>query len=257
MANIIEIRTGSAVAIKTLLDALKEILLRCSLRIDESGIRMCAVDPTNAAVMQFELLADSFDHFHVTRPMNVGINVLKFQKLITKTLTSNDVLTLSISEDDPNTLCVTIDRKKSRTIYHLATTDVDVQTHPIDFKDYDTSVVMPSSDLQKLVRDLNNMCERVDIKIVGQENISFSGTGDRVSRDTIIDHHNNPDVTIINQPDRMIVGSYDISFLNIFTRCTNLDSSVEIFMRTGMPIMLQYNCANLGKVRFLLSEVEQ
>jgi len=254
--NIIEIRTASAVAIKTLFDALKEILLRCNLAIGPEGIHMCAVDPTKSAVMQFDLQAESFDVYQVRRSVNVGINVLKFQKLITKTLTSNDVLTLTISEDDPNTLCVTVDRsgKRSRTIYRLATTDVEVQSHPIDFSMYTTSVMMPSADMQRLIRDLNNMTDRVDISIVGQESVSFSGHGDKVSRETVISHRDNPEVTIINEPDRMLAGSFDISFLNIFARCTNLDPAVEIFMHRDLPLMIQYACF-LGKVRFLLTEV--
>lgn len=254
MTLIVDITTSSATAIKTLIDSLKEILLRCNIRVSDTGIDMVAYDPTKSAIIQMNLNADTFDKFEVIRPVNIGLNVIKLNKIL-RTVASSDILNLSISEDDPNTLCITIKRKKLTTIYRVATTDDNANSNIIDVTLYDTNITMPSGDFQKIIRDVHTMTDVIEITVVGTENISFCGTGDMVSRETIIETDNNPDVNITGNPDEMILGVFDLSFLSSFARCTSLDTNVEIFMKKEMPIVLQYRCAGLGTVKFMLSDI--
>ena len=52
----------------------------------------------------------------------------------------------------------------------------------------------------------------------------------------------------------VIQGVFSLKYLSIFTKCTNLSSSVEIYLKNAYPIILQYSIASMGTVRLCLAQ---
>ncbi len=52
----------------------------------------------------------------------------------------------------------------------------------------------------------------------------------------------------------IIQGIFSLKYLSIFTKCTNLCSSVEIYLKNSYPIILQYSIASMGTVRLCLAQ---
>ena len=130
MANnnyILEIKTIQASTIKSVIDAMKEILMDVNLEFDENGLKIVALDNTHIVLIHLKLHADKFEKYYCLKKLYVGINMLKFHMLI-KTIQNGDILSLFIHKNDPNILGITIENneKNVKTTYKLSMLDIDV-----------------------------------------------------------------------------------------------------------------------------------
>ena len=48
-------------------------------------------------------------------------------------------------------------------------------------------------------------------------------------------------------------GVFNIKYLLLFTKSTNLCTTVEIYLKNQFPLVLVYNVANLGKLKYILT----
>ena len=93
----------------------------------------------------------------------------------------------------------------------------------------------------------------------GSENTSankkiiFKAIGENVSDEIIIGESENG-ITIVNETeDQIFQGVYDIKYLCIFTKCTNLCANVEVFTKNDYPLVIRYYVASLGTIYLCLS----
>jgi len=247
--NILEIKTVQSSTVKQVIDALKEILMDVNLEFDETGMRIVALDTTHAVLVKFET-------YVCEKKLYVGINILKLHMLI-KTITNNDLLTLYVEADDPNSLGIRIDNpdKGVRTSYKLSMLDINVVNIQIPPAEFETIVTMPSMDFQKIIRDMHNLADFIELRNVENE-LRFSCKGDFCTQDTILSLDRASNMTIVRDADRpheIIQGVFNLKYLSTFTKCTNLSNVVEIYLKNSFPLCLVYNVSSLGTIRLFLA----
>jgi proliferating cell nuclear antigen len=81
-------RTVKASPIRTLVDAVKDILTEVNLEIDAAGIKIMAMDGTHTILVHMRLYADRFDEFLCTEKSILGIDFVKLLLLLLKKLVS-------------------------------------------------------------------------------------------------------------------------------------------------------------------------
>lgn len=256
---LLNIKTIQASTFKQVVDALKEILMDVNLEIDDTGIKIVAMDNTHIVLIHLKLEAEKFEHYYCEKKIYVGINMLRLHALI-KTITNNDILTLYITKDDPNSLGISIDNndKKFKTNYKLSVLDIDVLNIQIPPVDFHTIITMPSSYLQKVIRDMHNLAEYIEFRNIGDKLI-LSCKGDFCTQETIMGSEKSESITIKKNNDEtteheIIQGIFSLKYLAIFTKCTNLSSSVEIYLKNSYPIILRYTIASLGEIKLCLAQ---
>jgi proliferating cell nuclear antigen len=210
-------------------------------------------------LVHLKLDADKFETFFCEKKIYVGINMLKLHLLI-KTICNNDVLTLFIDKNDSNRLGINIENqdKNIRTTYKLSMLDINVLNISIPPADFQTVITMPSVDFQKIIRDMHNLADYIEIRSVGNQ-ITFSCKGDFCSQETIIGGDKNPGVTITkssNANHEIVQGVYSLKYLSTFTKCTNMSANVEIFFKNQYPLILSYLVSSIGIVRMACSQQE-
>jgi hypothetical protein len=140
------------------------------------------MDNTHIVLIHLKLEADKFEKYYCEKKMFVGINMLKLHMLI-KTITNNDILSLFILKNDPNTLGITIENieKNVKTTYKLSMLDIDVLNVEIPPVAFNTIISMPSIYLQKIIRDMHNIAEFIEklkldsVNIVGKSDGGIIG----------------------------------------------------------------------------------
>ena len=105
---LIEIKTVQSAAFRILIEALKEILTDANFEIDETGIKIIAMDSSHTVLVHLKLNSENFELFHCKQKRVLGINMLNMFKLI-KTMGNNDMLTLYIEENNESVLGIKID----------------------------------------------------------------------------------------------------------------------------------------------------
>jgi len=253
---ILEIKTIQASTIKSVIDAMKEILMDVNLEFDENGMKIVALDNTHIVLIHLKLHADKFESYYCMKKLYVGINMLKFHMLI-KTIQNGDILSLFIHKNDPNILGITIENneKNVKTTYKLSMLDIDVINVDIPPADFNTIITMPSTYLQKIIRDMHNLAEYIEIKNIG-EKLILSCQGEFCCQETVLATETQ-NIQIKNNEknsQEIIQGVFSLKYLSIFTKCTNLCSTVEIYLKNSYPIILQYSIASMGSVKLCLAQ---
>ena len=81
----------------------------------------------------------------------------------------------------------------------------------------------------------------------------FSCNGDFCSQETIISDNNNC-VNLVKQSENDIIqGVFNLKYLVLFTKCTNLCGSVELYLKNDYPLILKYAVASLGEIKLCLA----
>ena len=255
---VFEFRTVQSGAFRVLIEALKEILTDANFQIDNTGIKLMAMDPTHTILVHLKLHAGQFEYYKCLKTMIIGLNMLNLFKLI-KTMNNNDYLSFFIDKNNNNKLGIKINNcdKKVETLYYLNLMDLQESNIEIPQVQFPSLITIPSSDFQKLMRDMTNIGENVEIKSIGEQ-LQFSCIGDFASQETIMQPTQQGIKFLKNEEPGLIVqGLFPLKFLILFTKCTNLCNSIELYIKNDYPLIIKYTVANLGEIKLCLAPISK
>ena len=251
---VLEVKTVQAAAFRILTEALKEILTDANFVFDETGLKVMAMDSSHTVLVHLKLTANNFEYYHCESKKILGINMINFFKLI-KTMGNSDTLTLYIDKDDESTLGIKIENseKNSITKYKLNLMDLHEDNISIPPAVFDSVITMPSVDFQKICRDMHNLSDNIEIRSL-ENQIIFSCKGHFASQETIIGETNSGLSFVKNQnPEEIVQGIFALKHLILFSKCTNLCSSIELYLKNDYPLIIKYAVASLGEIKLCLA----
>ena len=123
---------------------------------------------------------------------------------------------------------------------------IDINESRIEVPDVTmtSNTILPSADFQRLCRDMSNIGPEIEITRVDKE-LRLRCEGDFANQETYIE---------CPEESPEIKGLYSLKYLNIFTKATSMCASVQIMQEEGNRfLILKYNVANLGEVKFYLA----
>ena len=259
--NKLTIKTVQIAPFRILMAALKDILLETNIVFTKQGIKIINMDKTHTILVHLFLKAENFEFFECKEEkIIVGVNILHLFKLIT-TIDNDDTLTIYIENEDYNEGIVTelglkfengnIKQSKIQKLKLIEPEQDELEIPDVKF----SSVInMPSNDFQKIIRDLANISEKLEIKSVENELI-FKCSG-QFAKAEIRRSENNANMQIINkQHNKIIQGEYSLKNLLYFIKCTNLCNQIEIYLENNRPLIVKYNVASLGEIKLCLSSL--
>jgi len=253
---IVEAKTVQTGAVRTLVEALKCILVEMSLLFDKDGIRMVAMDNTRTVLVHLRLYADKFEHYdykHTAGKFVIGVNTDHLYRII-KTATNDDTVTFYVDQADPNTLGILLEDgdKKQVTRYKLNLLDRDEPDIQLPDVEFATHITMPSLDFQKICRDMTLLgAKTVEIHNVGSS-LTFNCKGHFASRTTVMGDGENEFSIQKKESGEIVTGNFSLPHLVLFTKCTNLCNNLEVHMKNDYFMMIRYVVANLGDVKLCL-----
>ena len=268
---VLEMKTVQIAPVRTLMTALKDILLETNIifnqeytdtsgKVIPAGIRVINMDKSHTILAHLFLDALKFEHFYCKYPkIVIGVNMLHLFKLI-NTIDNDDTLTIYIEEKDYSDGIVEYlglkfengDIKQSK-IQKLKLIEPDEEELDMPSVKFSSIINLPSTDFQKIIRDLSNISERLEIKSVGNE-LVFSCIGPfascKISRsesDGITEFVKKCDETSVIQ------GEFSLKNLSYFIKCTNLCNNIEMYLENDLPLVVKYNVASLGEVKLCVA----
>jgi proliferating cell nuclear antigen len=118
---------------------------------------------------------------------------------------------------------------------------------------FETELTLPSSDFQKIIRDMTNIGENIEIKSVGNSLI-LGCDGDFANQETILSEtQNGLNFSKSTGPELPIQGIFSLKYLSLFTKCTNLCNLIHLYIKNDYPLVIRYDVANLGHIKLCLS----
>ena len=258
--NVLEIKTVQIAPMKTLMTALKDILLETNITFLKEGIRIINMDKSHTILAHLFLDANNFESYYCKYPkIVIGVNMFHLFKLI-NSIDTDDTLSIFIEESEYSDGIVDHlglkfengDIKQCK-IQKLKLIEPEEEELDVPDVKFSSIINLPSSDFQKIIRDLSNISERLEIKSVGNELI-FKCRGPFAEAE-IRRTESDGSMEFINKQDtnKIIQGEFSLKNLGYFIKCTNLCNSIEMFLENDLPLVVKYAVASLGEIKLCLA----
>ena len=257
---VLEIKTIQIPHFRTLMTALKDILLETNIIFQQDGIRIVNMDKSHTILAHLFLDSTKFELYNCSFPkIVIGVNMFHLFKLI-NSIDNDDTLTIYIEENDYNDGVVDnlglkfengdIKQCKDQKLKLIEPDEDDLELPQIK---YSSILNLPSSDFQKIIRDLGNLSDRLEIKSVGNELI-FSCKGPFASC-TLRRSECDGNMEFIQKQNAtdVIQGEFSLKNLGYFIKCTNLCNNIEIYLENNLPLIVKYAVASLGEIKLCLA----
>jgi proliferating cell nuclear antigen len=238
-------KTIQASAIKSAFEVLKDILNDVNLYFTPKGVQILTLDTARVALVDMFLDASNFEEYFCEANMVTGVNVTNMYKLL-KFISNNDTLTLEINSRDYLELRIENSIKRTDTRFKLKLLDINEDQIEVPVIKMSVSTTMPSIDFQRICRDMSNLASDLEI-IRDKQQFIIKCQGDFANQETTID-------CIDENFEGKLGGKYSLKYLNLFTKATGMCSSVQVMQEEDNRfLVLKYNVANLGELKFYLA----
>lgn len=236
--------TIQASAFKSTFEVLKDILNDVNVYFRPDGMYIVTLDTARTSLVDMHLSADNFEEYHCDQDEVIaGINISNTFKLL-KTITSNDVLKIEITSKEFMDIEIISELKKTKSSFQLKLLDINESRIEVPDIEMTTVTTLPSSDFQRICRDMSNIGTDIEIRRC-KDYIQLRCEGDFANQETTID---------CPEENVDIGGLYSLKYLNIFTKATSMCASLQIIQEVGNRfLILKYNVANLGELKFYLA----
>lgn len=258
-------KTVQANAIKTLFEALKDIIDDVTININNEGLQVFTMDHNNCCVVHLNLLKNKFEEYFLESPINIGLN-MKNLFLLLKTVGNHDVITFAITKSSQNKLTIVIENKdkQMKDVSRLNLLDLDEDELIIPDIAFDRIVKISTSDFQKICKDVSNIADTVSFKS-DKKSFIIEVEGDIGSKAIVLKENKKAcvykedefnTISIINITDNNVNEQYSLKYILLFIKSSNLCPSVEIFLKQRNVVTFIYSVGSLGSLKFSLSPIE-
>jgi len=286
MGYLIELKTTQAVAIKIVVDAINSLLTDANFdfypyyiedekelntdtetleydNINNSqknmgGIILKEVNKTGKILVYMRLDADKFDIYKYKskkKKITLGIDIGNLSKCL-KCMSHFDTMLWLVDEDDINKLIVILEsnEKKERKTFKINLMDIDEASYQIDPIQFPYSISLPSQDFHKYCKDMAASTDKIEIKATSKK-LFFSGKGEIGNIEFEVGETNGglSIISTTSNSNEIVQGLFELKFLLIFTKCTNLCNQVTLFLKNDYPIIVTYQIAAIGEIKLVLS----
>jgi proliferating cell nuclear antigen len=262
--NVLTIKTVQISPFRTLITALKDILLETNITFQPDGIRIINMDKSHTILAHLFLESQNFELFECKKDkIVIGVNMFHLFQLI-NSIDNEDTLTIYIENGDYKDGVVThlalkfenggIKQYKTQKL-RLIEPDTEELKYP-DVK-FSSIINLPSSDFQKIIRNLTVISDKLEIKSVGSELI-FKCSGQFADAEI---HRAESDgsmsYTLKQDCSKIIQGEFSLKNLGYFIKCTNLCPQIELYLENDLPLVVKYSVASLGSIKLCLANSSQ
>lgn len=254
--NVLTIKTVQIAPFRTLMTALKDILLETNISFQPDGIRIINMDKSHTILVHLYLAASNFEFYECKKEkIIIGVNMFHLFKLI-NSIDNDDTLTIYIENNDYYDGIVShlalrfengnIKQCKTQKLKLIEPEQDELEVPDVKFS---SIINLPSADFQKIIRDLSAISDKLEIKSVGNELI-FKCQGQFASAEI---HRAEADESmkfVLKQDlSKVIQGEFSLKNLGYFIKCTNLCPQIEVYLENDLPLVVKYDVASLGSIR--------
>jgi len=232
------------------------------------------------------LRRDGFASYRCDRSAPLGINLKSMFKIL-KCAGNEDSVTLK-AKDDENMVTFEFESPHGDKVsdFQLSTLDIDQDSLAIPDTEYEAVIDMPSSEFQRICRDLSTLGETVVIS-ASKDGVKFSVRGGSeqgnivLRQSSVVDSRRTAKVEKGDSDSEMKVDvkkekeredkredannavnitltepvtlTFALNYLVQFTKATVISSRVSLSMSQDVPIAVEYSIDDIGYLRFYLA----
>jgi proliferating cell nuclear antigen len=258
--NVLTIMTVQIAPFRTLMTALKDILLETNITFEPDGIRIINMDKSHTILAHLFLAAQNFEFYECKKEkIIIGVNMFHLFKLI-NSIDNDDTLTIYIENSDyvdgiVSHLALKFENGEIKQCKTQKLRLIEPDPEELQYPDvkFSSIINLPSADFQKIIRDLSCISDKLEIKSVGNELI-FKCSGQFASAEIHRAESDGSMGFILKQDSsKVIQGEFSLKNLGYFIKCTNLCQQIEVYLENDLPLVVKYEVASLGSIKLCLA----
>merc|ERR1712226_1045995 len=174
---VFEAQLQQAVLLKKVVDAMKDLCKDVNFDCSEKGLQVQSMDSSHVALVSLLLRESAFTDFKCDRPTSLGMNVESLAKIL-KMCGPNDSLKIRWQNDSDivNFQCETGEADRISD-FDLKLMQIESEHMEVPDQHYKVTAKLPSSEFQRICRDLKEFGETMVIK-ASKDGISFNVHGE-------------------------------------------------------------------------------
>jgi proliferating cell nuclear antigen len=253
---VLEAQLQQAILLKKVVDAMKDLCKDVNFDCSEKGIQVQSMDSSHVALVSLLLRESAFADFKCDRPTSLGMNVDSLGKIF-KMCGPNDSLKLRW-QNDADTLNFQCESSDDDRIadFDLKLMQIESEHMEIPEQQYKVVARLPSSEFQKICRDLKEFGETMQLS-ASKEGLKFSVTGDVGSGNVMLkpreaEKQEDKVALTVHEP---VTATFALRYLVNFAKAAPLSGAVEIGLGPDAPLLVKYvlEKAENGHMQFYLA----
>jgi proliferating cell nuclear antigen len=251
-----EAKLTQGAQLKKIIESIRDLVTDANLDCSESGIQMQAMDSSHVSLCALTLRSDGFEHYRCDQSFSMGVNTPNLGKIL-KCAGNDDSITLKHSEESVDSVSMEFVSPSEDRVseFELKLMDIDSEHLGIPDTEYKCNVRLPSSELQRIIRDLQVLGDACTIAVT-KEGIKFSSEGDLGTGSIMLKHNvavDKEDESVVVDMQEPVELNFALRYLNMFTKATALGPTVTLSMSPDVPLVVEYPIGELGHVRYYLA----
>jgi len=253
--NMFEARLVQGNLLKKVLESLKDLLTEATWDCADTGIQLQAMDNSHVSLVSVNLRADGFDKFRCDRQLSMGMNLGSMSKIL-RCASNDDIITIK-AQDQADTVTFMFESPNQEKVadYEMKLMNLDQEHLGIPETDYAAVIKLPSSEFQRIVKDLSQFGESVVISCT-KEGVKFSAAGDigtgniKLAQTANVDKEEEAVTIDMQEP---VTLTFACRYLNMFTKASCLAPQVSLSMSPEVPLVVEYKIGDIGHIRYYLA----
>lgn len=238
-----------AIHFKNVFSLVKDSLTDVNIKFSVDGMSITGVDPEKISMTH--IVIDKFDHYDCVQPFIFGVSIQYLYKLF-RGLPKDATLEITALRPDSIKLTISDPTRFRFTIVDLQSIDLPDEDILVPKPNLDSVVVVPTTSLQKIIRELSHIDTKISISTDSVHSLTFEANGCLGSATTKISISDKPVDSI--KTFTTYQGSYFVKFIEKFCKF-EVSKDVLLNFTTKGLLWMVYSIEEFGQIYFGLSQI--
>lgn len=253
---VLEAHLQQAVLLKKVADAMKDLCKDVNFDCSEKGLQVQSMDSSHVALVSLLLRESAFAEFKCDRPVSLGMNIDSLSKILKMTGPSDSLKIRH--QNDADVVSFQCEGSEDDRIadFELKLMQIESEHMEIPEQHYKVIAKMPSSEFQKICKDLKEFGETLQMS-ASKEGIKFTVQGDLGSGNVVLKPRESekPDDKVTLTVHEPVTATFALRYLVNFSKAAPLCGSVELGLGPDAPLSVKYvlESADKGHMQFYLA----
>ncbi len=245
-----ELKIDDAKSFKDSVDAIATLIDESEFDINQDGMFLRAMDPSQIAMVDFKLPKSSFETFNVPEQTKIGLNLDDLARIMSR-VRPGENLTLKL--DDTASRLELVFKGKTTRKFNLPLLDIGNTSPKTPSIEFDAKIKLNGNVIKEGLKDASLVSSHVILKAT-EKGFDITAHGDK--GDVVIEALKEQDILLEHTVNAEAKAMFPLEYLNDLLKSADASSIVEINLGTDKPLKLQYEVGAATLTYFLAPRIE-
>jgi len=242
-----EAKLSDAKIFKECVDAIVTLIDEGEFSATNEGITLRAMDPSQIAMVDFELPKKAFEKYDLRGDLKIGLNLADLSRIMSR-VRPGESITLKLDESASRLLLVF--KGKSTRRFNLPLIDVPATVTKVPSIDFDAEVKINGGVLKESLKDASLVSSHVSL-YANSEDFVIKAHSDKEAvvefkKEALLEH------TVNKEAKAM----FPLEYLNDLLKAVDSNGIVVLSLKTDAPLKVDYRIADARVTYYLAPRIE-